>query len=291
MGSVQEAPGAERGEHVLQLHRTEDEQLAGLTDWVRRGLDLGEKVICPEMPRRPADSLLVVLEAGGVDVAAAVREGRLSVLPVEVFYDAEGLAAVVDRALAEGFVGVRMAAEQRAALTVLSPAAHRVVEQQMDELVRTRPVHTLCQYAEAGTTGSRLADVVAVHRSGVFQASFATTRDLDGLALHGEIDGTNTDVFEAVLAAAGRRAARGLWVNPGEGAPPGARAVRVLWLNLAEVAHLDAGGCWRLDDATRTFRIAGGHVLLIAPQPPVELIMQLMEVDELPGMHVLAGER
>src|SRR3954451_12390881 len=102
MGSVQEAPGAERGEHVLQLHRTEREQLAGLTDWVRRGLDLGDKVICTEMPRRPADSLLAMLEARGVDVAAAVRDGRLSVLPVEVFYDAEGLAAVADRALAAG---------------------------------------------------------------------------------------------------------------------------------------------------------------------------------------------
>jgi anti-anti-sigma regulatory factor len=273
VGTVQEAPGVERGEHVLQLHRTEPEQLAGLTDWVRRGLDLGDKVICTEMPRRPADSLLAMLEARGLDVAAAVRDGRLSVLPVEVFYDAEGLAAVADRALAEGFAGVWLSAEQRAALTVLSPSAHRVVEQQMDELVRTRPVHTLCQYSEAGATGSRLADVVAVHRSGVFQATFATTRDLDGLALHGEIDGTNTDVFEAVLSAAGRRASR------------------VLWLDLGEVAHLDAGGCWRLDDATRAFRIAGGHVLLIAPQPPVELIMQLMEVDELPGMHVLAGER
>jgi anti-anti-sigma regulatory factor len=273
VGAVGQAPGAECGEHVLQLHRTEDEQLAGLTAWVRRGLDLGEKVICTEMPRRPEDSLSAVLEARGVDVAAAVRDGRLSVLPVEVFYDAEGLAAVADRALAEGFSGVWLSAEQRAALTVLSPSAHRVVEQQMDELVGTRPVHTLCQYSEAGATGSRLADVVAVHRSGVFQATFATTRDLDGLALHGEIDGTNTDVFEAVLSAAGRRASR------------------VLWLDLGEVAHLDAGGCWRLDDATRAFRIAGGHVLLIAPQPPVELIMQLMEVDELPGMHVLAGER
>jgi anti-anti-sigma regulatory factor len=266
------APGAECGEHVLELHRTEDEQLAGLTAWVRRGLDRGEKVICTELPRRPADSLLVVLDTCGVDVAAAVRDGRLAVLPVEVFYAAEGLAVVVERALAEGFAGVWMSGAERAALTVLSPAAHRVVEQQMDELVRTRPVHTLCQYAQANTTGARLADVVAVHRSGVCQATFATTRDLDGLALHGEIDGSNTEVFEAVLAAAGRSAGR------------------VLWLDLAEVTHLDAGGCWRLDDATRAFRTAGGHVLLIAPQPPVELIMQLMEVDELPGMHVLAGQ-
>jgi anti-anti-sigma regulatory factor len=272
VGAVGEALGAECGEHVLELHRTENEQLAGLTDWVRRGLDAGGKVICTEMPRRPADSLLAVLEASGVDGSAAVRDGRLAVLPVEVFYAVEGLATVAERALAEGFTGVWMSAERRAALTVLSPATHLVVEQQMDALVQTRPVHTLCQYAQPGMPGAQLADVVAVHRSGVCQATFASTRDLDGLALHGDIDDSNSDVFEAVLAAAPRS------------------VDRVLWLDLAEVSHLDAGGCWRLEDATRAFRIAGGHVLLIAPQPPVELMMQLMEVDELPGVHVLAGQ-
>ncbi|MGY1738156.1 MEDS domain-containing protein [Geodermatophilus sp. SYSU D00684] len=271
MDAVGELPGTECGEHVLQLHRSEDERLDGLTTWVRRGLDAGEKVVCTEQPRRPEDSLLAVLETRGVDGAAAVRDGRLVVPPAAEFYAAEGLAVVVERALAEGFTGVWMSAERRVALTVLSPAVHRLVEQQMDELVRTWPVHTLCQYPQAATAGDLLEDVVASHRSGVRQAILTTTRDLDGLALHGEVDGTSTDVFEAVVAVASRSASR------------------VLWLDLAEVSHLDAGGCWRLDDVTRAFRMADGHVLLIAPQPPVELILRLMEVDELPGMHVLAG--
>ena len=125
--------------------------------------------------------------------------------------------------------------------------------------------------SQAATGGDLLEDVVASHRSGVRQTVFATSRDLDGLALHGEVDTTSTDVFQAVLAAASHSASR------------------VLWLDLAEVAHLDAGACWGLDDATRAFRVAGGHVLLIAPQPPVELILQLMEVEELPGMHLLGA--
>jgi anti-anti-sigma regulatory factor len=271
VGVVGEFPGTECGEHILQLHRTEDERLAGLTAWVCRGLDLGEKVICTELPRRPEHSLVALLEARGVDGSAAVREGRLAVPPVAEFYAAEGHAAVVDRALADGFPGVRMSAEERAWLTALTPAAHRVLEQRMDELVRTHPVRTLCQYPQDATTGARLEDVVAVHRSGVRQTGFATSRDLDGLALHGEVDATSSEVFGAVLAAAGRS------------------ATRVLWLDLTEVVHLDAGACWRLDDSTRSFRIAGGHVLLIAPQPQVEVVLQLMEVDELPGVHVLAG--
>ncbi|MGY1829655.1 MEDS domain-containing protein [Geodermatophilus sp. SYSU D01180] len=271
MGAVGEVPGTGCGEHVLQLHRTEDEQLTGLTAWIRRGLDLGDKVVCTGPPPRPEHSVVAALDARGVDAAAAVRDGRLVVLPAEDFYAAGGHAAVVDRALAEGFAGVWMAAEERAWLTVLSPAAHRVREQRMDELVCTRPVHTLCQYPHASTAGATLEDVLTVHRSGVQEATFATTRDLDGLALHGEVDRTNNAVLEAVLAAACRGASR------------------VLWLDLAEVAHLDAGSCWRLEDATLAFRLDGGHVLLVAPQPPVELVLQLMEVDELPGVHVLTG--
>jgi hypothetical protein len=56
------------------------------------------------------------------------------------------------------------------------------------------------------------------------------------------------------------------------------------------VTYLDARSCWRLEDATLAFRADGGHVLLVAARPPVEHILRLMEVDELPGMHLL-GER
>jgi anti-anti-sigma factor len=130
----------------------------------------------------------------------------------------------------------------------------------------------MCQYEEVTTTGPWLDDAVAHHLVGVRQTTFATSQDLDGLALHGEIDATNIDVFTAVLTAATRRASR------------------VLWLDLADVTSLDAGSCWRFDDATRAFRAARGHVLLVAPQPPVERTLRVMEVDDLPGMHVLGAD-
>ena len=66
---------------------------------------------------------------------------------------------------------------------------------------------------------------------------------------------------------------------------------RVLWVDLGEVGYIDAGSCWRLDDATRRYRSSGGHVLLVALQPPVELTMRMLEVDELPGMHLVGDER
>jgi anti-anti-sigma factor len=269
----QEAPGLEWDGHLLLLHRTEDERLDGLTAWVRRGLELGEKVIYTEAPSRFDDSLFAVLRARGVDVAAAVCDGNLAVLPVEEFYPRDGQRVVVDRALAEGVASVRISAEARAALTILTPDAVRGVEEEINELVHTQPVNAMCQYEQATTTGAWLDDAVALHLTGVRQSTFATSQDLDGLALHGEIDTTNTDVFAAVLTAAT------------------CKASRVLWLDLADVTYLDAGACGRLDDATRTFRAAQGRVLLVAPQPAMERTLRMLDVDALPGVHLLAGER
>ncbi|SFK37367.1 MEDS domain-containing protein [Geodermatophilus ruber] len=273
MGDVRDAPGTEWDGHVLLLHRTEGERLAGLIAWVRRGLELGEKIIYTELPLMPEVALVPVLEARGVDVAAAVGEGQLVVLPPEEFYPPEGQRVVVERALAEGFPAVRISAEVRAALSVLSPSGVHGVEQQLDALVGDLPMSAMCQYSEATTTGTWLDDAVATHLSGVHQSSFSTSRDLDGLALHGEVDATNTDVFTAVLSAASRHRSQ------------------VLWVDLGEVTYVDAGSCWRLDDATRYYRSSGGHVVLVALQPPVELAMRMLEVDELPGMHLVGGER
>ena len=272
MGIDPEGPGPGWDGHVALLHRTEDEHLAGLTAWVRRGLNLGERVLCTEFPRTPADSLLAVLEARGVAVAGAVRDGQFTVLPAEDFYPPEGQTALVERALAEGFPGVRLAGEARAALTMLSRAAYQRLEQQMAEFMRTRPVSALCPYPAAMTARAWLEDIVAVHLFGVRQSTFATSQDLDGLALHGEVESANADVFTAVLTVASRRRSR------------------VLWLDLAAVTHFDAGSGWRLEDATRRFRAAGGHVLVVAPSPEVEHILRLLEIDQVPGVHLLGGQ-
>jgi anti-anti-sigma factor len=221
---------------------------------------------------RSEDGLFALLTERGVDVADAVCNGSLVVLPVEEFYPPEGQRVVVERALAEGFASVRISAEARAALSILSPGAVHGVERQISELVRTGSVHAMCQYEQATTSGTWLDDAVAQHLTGVHQSTFSTSSDLDGLALQGEVDATNTDVFASVVTAAG------------------STAPHVLWLDLAELTYLDAGSCWRLDDATRAFRAAGGHVLLVAPRPQVQRTLQMLEVDELPGMHVLGGD-
>ena len=271
-----DSPAARDG-HVLLLHRGEEERRAGLTAWVRRGLGRGEKVVCAEQTDVSGGgseaALFAALAAGGVDVAAAVADGRLAVLPVEQVRLAEAQSLVVERALAAGFPAARLSMDAGAALTGLFTAEHRERERRLDELVHTRPVSVMCQYARATTAADRLTDLVAVHLTGVLESTLTTGGDRDRLALCGEIDAANADVFAAVLAAADRVASR------------------ELRLDLSRLTYLDAGAGRRLNDATRGFRADGGRVMLVRPQPPVERTLALLDVGDLPGMHLAGAGR
>lgn len=258
--------------HVLLLHSTEQERREELTAWMRRGLELGEKIIYTEPADGPDQPLRAVLEAGGVDVATAIRDGQLVVVPPGLSHPPAGRHGLVERALAEGFPGVRVSAGEGAAPVVLPPAAYRESERRMDELIRTKPVSAMCQHARSTTTAAWLGDLVAAHLTGVHESTLATGGSSDGLTLRGEIDTANADVFDAVLAAANHA------------------TTRALRLDLADVTYLDAGTGRRLDDATRPLRAAGGQVQLVAPQPQVERTLRCLDLDDLPGMQLVGDE-
>lgn len=169
------AAGPDWDGHLLLLHGSEAERLAGLTAWVRRGLECDEKVIYTETPNLPwAQSFLGILEERGIDVATATAGGRLAVLPLAEFYPPEGQVTVIDRAPAEGFRQVRMSAEARAALTFVPKSAYAGFEATMDVLCRTRPVSAMYQYERRTTRGARLREAVTVHLVGVRQATLRT---------------------------------------------------------------------------------------------------------------------
>lgn len=265
------SPGSEWDGHVLLLHASESERLSSLTAWARRGLDRGEKVIYTEGPDGQHQWLYRVLDLHGVDVAEAMRDGRLEILPLAEFYPPEGQDRVIDRALAEGFQAVRMSAEATAALTVLPPEKYLDIERNMDRLCRTRPVSAMCQYARPDSTGTRLRDSITVHITGVRESQLRTHSLGDGLALSGEVDLSNADVFAEVLRAAVRTGSD------------------VLWLDLATLHFVDAAACRQLVEATADFRDSGGRVLLVAAQPGVKRTMRLLGVHELPGVTIVGG--
>jgi hypothetical protein len=81
-------------------------------------LDRGEKVVYTAGAAAEQGAVLGRLRDQGIDVDAAMAEGRFELLPLAAFYPSQGQDVVVDRALGEGFPAVRMSAEAGAASTV-----------------------------------------------------------------------------------------------------------------------------------------------------------------------------
>jgi anti-anti-sigma factor len=258
--------------HLLLLHHTEEERSAKLAAWVRRGLENDEKVVYTEVDGRSEEaSLLAVLRQNGVDAVAAAAEGRLSVIPIPDFYPAGGQLPVIERALAEGYRGLRIAAEASTALTFLTWPAYMAVEREIDEITRTHPLSAMCQYEQASTVDDHLSDVVSSHLTGI-REWLLSTGDGDGeLVLAGEIDVSNAELLTCALRAATSRAAD------------------TLRLNLVRVDFLSAGACRAIAEGTRQFRDDSGTVLLVEPQPPIASVLRLSGLAELNGIKLIGS--
>jgi anti-anti-sigma factor len=258
--------------HLLLLHHTEEERSAKLAAWARRGLENDEKVVYTEVDGRSEEaSLLAVLRQNGVDAVAAAAEGRLSVIPIPDFYPAGGQLPVIERALAEGFRGLRIAAEASTALTFLTWPAYMAVEREIDEITRTHPLSAMCQYEQASTVDDHLSDVVSSHLTGI-REWLLSTGDGDGeLVLAGEIDVSNAELLTCALRAATSRAAD------------------TLRLNLVRVDFLSAGACRAIAEGTRQFRDDSGTVLLVEPQPPIASVLRLSGLAELNGIKLIGS--
>jgi anti-anti-sigma regulatory factor len=261
--------------HLLLLHDTDEQRVSGLTAWVRRGLERGEKIIYAEAATT-SSPVLQSLQEHGIDGAGAVRDGSLEVHAFDDLSPSSGEWDVVPRALAEGFSAVRVSGEASAALTRFPPEAHLGYERQMDDLVRTQPVHALCQYSRATTTGARLTGTIAVHLAGVRQGTLVTGTGEHGLILRGAVDLSNADVLTEVLRAAGASARRGAAPRPG-----------VLELDLSGVTHMDVRSCRLLATSTEDLRSQGGQVHLLDPQPTPHQVLQILEIDTMPGIRVI----
>ncbi len=264
--------GPEWDGHLMLLHESAAERQAGVAAWVQRGLELGEKVLYAEGPDEQEGSLMAALETHGVDAATALREGRLTLLPLAEFYPADGQRLVVDHALSEGFPAVRMSVGALGVLTILSSGHHFTVETRVAELVRSLPVSALCQYARDSTTGPALRDAVGVHVPGVRETCFSTGADERGLVLRGEVDAGNAEVLEAAVSAF-------------TDVPP-----CVLSLDLAELTFVDVAACRALAHGSRNFRADGGEVLLVAPPPPVGRTLGLLGLGDLHGFQLIEGD-
>jgi len=260
--------------HLLLLHSSEFERGSQLAGWVRRGLAREEQVICTQIETEsPQRSVLAVLGQHGIDAQAAAAEGRLLVLPPVAIYPVgvAGQLERIERALAEGYRGVRISGEASAALTAVSEQAFADLERLMDELCRTQPVSALCQYERASTTGAWLEQATAAHSAGIREAQLQTAEAGRGLLLAGEVDWSNELVLLSAVEAAVSTASE------------------MFWLDLRRVAFLSVGGCRALVIGTQAFRDRGGRVLLVAPEPMVEEILRLVGLDSVENVEIVGS--
>ena len=255
--------------HLLLIHQTEPERRAGVATWVRRGLELGEKVLYIERPGEPAArSLVTVLAEQQVAVDGAAQSGQLQILQVDsTIYTTDGLTEQIDHALGQGYPGVRLSAEAATARDVLSGTAHTDLEWATDRLCQTRPVSVLCQYP-ADLAREALSEVSAMHGDGVREALLDTARRPGGIVLRGEVDVSNHDVLHCAVQAATRWAADSLVVD------------------LRLLDFLDVSGARALLGGTKSYRHSGGRVRLREPQLLVSRVLDLCGVDQAGGLRV-----
>jgi anti-anti-sigma factor len=256
--------------HLLLLHRSEGERLRRLAEWMRHGLQRGEKVVYVEPTDAGRESVAVQLREHGIDADALHADGRLEILAPEVYYPVGAPEAVVDRGLAEGFPAVRISGAATSALAVVTAAGHRDIEWGVDRLCRTRPVSALCQYAYPATAGPLLRAALDTHPSGFRELSLAGGGTRTRLVLQGSVDVANVEVLASLLGAAADGAA--------------AAGIARLHVDLTDAVHLAAIACRAVAQASESFRSAGGRLVIEGADPAVEQMLRICGLAEMPGV-------
>lgn len=252
--------------HLLLLYHDESQRRTEVAAWVRRGLDLGAKILYIE-PRdeSPARSLSGLLQ-DQPEAVDAMRRGQIRLVPAaRATYDPGWQASVVERALHEGYPSVRWSGDATTAWGVMPQPRHADVERATDRVCRSQPVSVMCQYPAREAAGF-LPLVSGAHSGGLRERLLQATPIETGLALSGELDISNKDVLLPVLLAA-----------------TAATSLDPFVVDLSELRFIDVSGVRTLMTGTDSYRRLGGHVRLQAPRPHVDRLVHILGVDRAQG--------
>lgn len=261
--------------HVVLVHDNEQQRRHGVAAWVRRGLDLGAKILYVEPPDEPEErSFRGLLREHALDAHEALRDGQLEVLYASnEVYSPSWQESVVDEALAVGYPSVRWSGAAVTAWGVMPPTVHADVEWATDELCQNRPVSVLCQYSTR-LPQATLQTVSAMHGDGIREAQLRTSPVPGGLAIAGSVDASNERLLRcALMAATATATTRG----------------GTLVVDLAGLEFLDVSGAKALITGTTSHRIKKGTVRLLAAQPPVDQLLRLLGAHEAEGFEMEAS--
>lgn len=161
------------GSHICLLYRNEEEHRVVLTEYIRRGLERGERVVYI-VDASTAEQIREFLRQAGIDVESAERRGQLLFLTSQEAYLREGsfdpqrmialLKEETEKALTAGFTGLRVTGEMTWALRGL-PGSERLIEYEalLNEFFPGSACTGLCQYDVRRFPPGILLDVLRTH--------------------------------------------------------------------------------------------------------------------------------
>lgn len=269
-GSVPTASGLGLHGHGCWTYSDDAEFTGGVLDFLADGLELGQR-------------LLYVGAGGVVKLRRELRDlpgledllgdGTLRIMPLEAIYemgrpiDAMAqltmYAAATETALADGFTGLRVAADVTPLVTdrALWPE-HTRWETIADRYMAKNPMAALCCYDRRELPDEILADLSCVHRSCNAPAQVAPFRlyaGRDGLSLAGEVDCFSADSLRRLLRLA---------------SPPRGDLI----LELDELEFIDHHGLLALADHARELEREGRSLTALGAPREFDRLAQLLEV-------------
>lgn len=213
--AVPSPPVAGHGDkHVCCVFDSDDAFTAAAVDFLRSGLHKERLVYIADRPTK-ADLFDDLIELGDAEllvdegdlIVGSTHETYLSGEAVNPARRVETFRAMVGAALADGFDGLRVAAD---ATSLVERDDHRRAfmsyELAVDHFIRTSPVRGMCAY-DGRALQTKALDLACVHQrvqagSVEYQPGFSlSSADTATIALSGEVDASNASRFAAALDA------------------------------------------------------------------------------------------
>jgi hypothetical protein len=268
---VSSPTGRSPGDHLCWPFRCRDELVAAARAYVTEGLSRQERVAYVS----EVDSSKGFPDLGGIrGLDELVERGQLQLVPCDRVHgagaadaaDLPALATLAEEAIAAGYRGLRMFADET--VRVHDPVRRlRQVsyEHQLDQFCCTHPVAALCAYDAAALGNSAVAELVCVHglaHGDLSPFQLHASRDADA-ALAGCIDVFCTDQFEQALHRIGVAEAGGTVI-----------------IDAADLEFIDVRGLLTLD----RFAAGSGATIVLRSAPAV--VTRLSELVDLIAVRV-----
>ncbi|MCO1574354.1 MEDS domain-containing protein [Crossiella sp. SN42] len=204
-GVTEHARGLGPQDHLCWVYddRAEFRRRAG--EFLLDGLSLGQQVwyIAEDDPGDPAEYL-----GGHAELGDALRRGAARVVPLAAVCEPRAYDQATDRAVAEGYTGLRVAAN---CTPLAASRAFTSYERLVDQHMVARPFSAMCAYHRAELDEQVAEEIAALHPlsntgGGGFRLYSSTEH---AVTLTGELDLASRETFERAWRHAGPRPSDG----------------------------------------------------------------------------------